>query len=493
MDPLRELGLLIESRYPIIAIESVEEQRVEELLERTAINLGIQIYVWTVADGLRPMGSGTPLPNGKNPAKALAAVPEYVSDGIYFFKDLQRFFNDPEVVRRLCDAGQYLVNRRSAIVLSAPRIEMPDELQELTARFKLELPGPEDLRTLTNAVIAKLSSTHRIKVDLSPPDLEWLVESLKGLTLFEAERVLTRSILEHLTLNRKDLEKLAAIKKDLLEREALLDYVPTQEGLAEIGGLEHLKAWLTTRKQVFSPEARRFGLAPPKGILLIGVQGCGKSLAARAVAHEWGLPLLRFEPARLYDKYVGESEKHLERALTVAENLAPCVLMIDEIEKGFAYGGTGESDAGLSRRIFGRLLTWMQERKAQVFIVATCNDILQLPPELVRKGRFDEIFFIDLPSPTEREAVFKLHLKKRQRAPEAFDLPALVAASEGFSGAEIEQAILSALYAAFAERKELATGHILTELRTTHPLSAVRRDAVDELRQWAQGRTVMAS
>jgi len=280
VDPLRELGLLIESRYPIIAIASVEEQRVEEILQRTAITLETPLYVWTVADGLRRMGSTNPFPDGKNPAKALAAIAEFTSDGIYFFKDLQRFFNDGEVVRRMCDVAQKFVRRRSAIVLLGSHIDLPDELKTLAAPFKLDLPDSDALRNLAKDVMTNLTSTHHIKVDLSPPEFDQLVESLKGLTLFEAERVVTRAVLDDLVLNRQDLEKISGMKKDLLEREALLDYTPTQEALADIGGLGHLKAWLTTRKQVFSPEARRFGLTPPKGILLIGVQGCGKSLAA---------------------------------------------------------------------------------------------------------------------------------------------------------------------------------------------------------------------
>lgn len=492
MDTLRDLELLIESRYPIIAIESFEEQRVELILQRTALDLEMPLFVWTVADGLRRSGSDTPLPDGKNPARALAMVADLTGDGIFFFKDLHRFLTEMEVVRRLHDTAQHFVRRRGAIVLSGPRVDLPDELRELTAPFKLELPNDEELRTLARRVINDFTSQHRVKVQLSDVEFERLVDLLKGLTLFEAERVIARSILDDLVLDRRDLEHIAAIKKDLLEREALLDFIPAQETMTDIGGLEHLKAWLAKRRQAFTAEGRTFGLTAPKGILLIGVQGCGKSLVARAIARDWGLPLLRFEPARLYDKYIGESEKHLERALSVAERLAPCVVMIDEIEKGFAYGGSAEADAGLSRRVFGRLLTWLQERTAQVFVAATCNDILQLPPELVRKGRFDEIFFIDLPRRDERKAIFEIHLRKRKRDPGAYDLESLADASEGFSGAEIEQAIVSASYTAFAGAEDVTTAHILDELRATHPLSAVRQEEISALRQWAQGRTVMA-
>lgn len=493
MGTLGDLELLIESRYPIIALESFEEQRVEQILPRTALDLQMPLYVWTVADGLRRPGPGTPLPDGKNPARALAAVTDLTVDGIFFFKDLHHFLNDFEVVRRLHDAAQNFVRRRGAIVLSGPRIDLPDELRELTAPFKLELPAEDELRALAWRVIGDFTSQRRVKVQLSDAEFDRLVELLNGLTLFEAERVISRSILDDLTLNGRDLDRIVAMKKELLEREALLDFILVQDAVTDIGGLQQLKAWLAKRKQAFTPEGHKFGLTAPKGILLIGVQGCGKSLAARAIAREWALPLLQFEPARLYDKYIGESEKHLERALSVAERLAPCVMLIDEIEKGFAYGGSAEADAGLSRRIFGRLLTWLQERTAPVFVAATCNDILQLPPELVRKGRFDEIFFIDLPRPDERKAIFEIHLRKRKRDPAAFDLQALVDASEGFGGAEIEQAILSAAYTAFADGKDLTSGYLLDELRGTHPLSAVRREEISQLRGWAQSRTVMAS
>jgi len=273
----------------------------------------------------------------------------------------------------------------------------------------------------------------------------------------------------------------------------VLDCVPEQEGLDDVGGLRALKAWLERRRDALTPEAKKFGVEAPRGILLLGVQGCGKSLAAKAVAKSWGLPLLRLEPGRLFDKFIGESEKNLDRALATAERMAPCVLMIDEIEKGFASVVSSDSDGGLSRRILGRLLGWMQERAAPVFLVATCNQITALPPELMRKGRFDEIFFIDLPGADERRQIFAIHLTRRHRDPKGFDLDALASASEGFSGAEIEQAVVAALYTAFARRTELSTEHILEEIKATKPLSVTRAEEIEALREWAQGRAVPAS
>jgi SpoVK/Ycf46/Vps4 family AAA+-type ATPase len=273
----------------------------------------------------------------------------------------------------------------------------------------------------------------------------------------------------------------------------VLDCVPEREGLDDVGDLRGLKAWLEKRRKAFTPEAKEFGIPAPRGILLLGVQGCGKSLAAKAVAKTWGLPLLRLEPGRLFDKFIGESEKNLDRALATAERMAPCVLMIDEIEKGFASVVSSESDGGLSRRILGRLLGWLQEREAPVFLVATCNQITALPTELMRKGRFDEIFFIDLPALDERRQIFTVHLTHRHRDPAAFDLAALAEASDGFSGAEIEQAVVSALYTAFARGGELATEHILEEIKATRPLSVTRAEDVASLREWARGRAVPAS
>jgi SpoVK/Ycf46/Vps4 family AAA+-type ATPase len=269
--------------------------------------------------------------------------------------------------------------------------------------------------------------------------------------------------------------------------------VAPEENLAEVGGFLALKAWLAKRARAFEPAAKDFGIQMPKGILLLGVQGCGKTLVARAVAREWRLPLLKLEVGRLYDKFIGESEKNLERMLRSAEQMAPCVLMIDEIEKGLAWSASSESDAGLSKRIFGRLLGWLQDRKAPVFVVATCNNISLLPPEMTRKGRFDEIFFVDLPTPAERRDIFGVHLRKRKRDPTGFDLDALAAAAEGFSGAEIEQAVVAGLYTAFSRSAELTTAILIEELRTTKPLSVTRREEVDALRAWARDRTVSAS
>lgn len=493
MEALRDLEILILSRCPIIAVETYEEERIEEGLKGVAAKLGIPLFVWTVTGGLERAGEGNPIYDSKHPLKALGNVTAISGEGIYLFKDLHRYWGEAEVVRQLQDLARPFAKDRRALIITAPQITLPPELEKLAAFFRMDLPTEKELKLLAKNVVKNLSREHRIKVEISSDEFDRLVEGMKGLTLFEAERALTKAILRDLALTRRDLEVIIETKRELLEKEGVLEYFPPEGGMAEIGGLGRLKRWLAKRKKAFTPEAKRFGVPPPKGIILLGVQGCGKSMASKAVAREWGLPLLKMEPGRLYDKYVGESDKNLEKALKMAERMAPCVLMIDEIEKGFASTGSSEADAGLSKRIFGRLLGWLQERKGPVFVVATCNQIAGLPPELMRKGRFDEIFFIDLPHADSRKEIFAVHLKKRKRNPAAFDLGALAQASEGFSGAEIEQAVVSALYTAFSRDTDVDTSLLIDELRATIPLSVTREEDITALRAWARGRTVMAS
>ena len=493
MDALRNLEILVNSRTPLIAIETLEEDRVEQALERVAQRLRIALFVWTMTRGLRRSGALEPLYDTKEPLKALRNLRDLPNEGIYLMEDLYRSLGDATVVRTLQDLARSFSRERRAVVLTAPHVELPAELAPLVSLVKLELPTEVELRALAAEVFGRLAREHRLGSPPAPEILDRIAAALRGLTLFEAERALTRATLDDLTLGPRDIEVIAEMKKEILSRERVLDCVPEQENLDDVGGLEGLKAWLEKRRNAFSPEAKQFGVEAPRGVLLLGVQGCGKSLAAKAIAKTWALPLLRLEPGRLFDKFIGESEKNLDRALATAERMAPCVLMIDEIEKGFASVVSSEADGGLSRRILGRLLGWMQEREAPVFLVATCNQITSLPPELMRKGRFDEIFFIDLPTAEERKQIFAIHLRHRHRDPSGFDLAALAAASEGFSGAEIEQAVVAALYTAFARHVELATEHILEEIKVTKPLSVTRAEEVEELREWARGRAVPAA
>jgi hypothetical protein len=494
VNPLLDLELLVKSRYPLIAIQTWEEDRLTNALQYVGARLKLHVYEWTIGSAIRRRGMVTDTgDNGpQTPVDALRAVAS-LGDGIFHMKDLHRFLGEPPVVRRLLDLAPTLEHDRRSIVVSATHVTLPAELEKRAAFFRLELPTLDELRSAAKRVVDDLRRDHRIAVELTPAEFEQLIDRLRGMTLFEAEHALTRTILRDSALNRDDLAAIVDMKRELLAKDGLLDYIPVEATLGAVGGFASLKAWLAKRRRAFTPEAKSFGIVPPKGILLCGVQGCGKTLAAKAVAHDWALPLLKMEPGRLYDKFIGESEKNFDKVLALAEGMAPCVLLIDEIEKGFASVSSAESDAGLSRRLFGRLLGWLQDRKAPVFVVATSNAIDQLPPEMIRKGRFDEIFFIDLPTAAERKDIFAIHLGKRERDPARFDLDALAAAADGFSGAEIEQAVVSALYTAFAASSEVTTEILVGELRATRPLSVTRREDIAELRAWAADRAVPAS
>jgi len=493
MPPLSDLALMIQSRYPFIAVETSEEDRLETTLSQVAGDLRVPFFVWTVTNGLHRHGLPNAIYDSQQPLKGLNNVAAMTGEALFLMKDLHRYLTDPAVVRKCLDLAPAFGHDRRVIVMSAAKVELPSELEPLTARLTLALPGADELKSVVKRVVAECSRERPVSMGLSPGDLDRLVDRLRGFTEFEAERAITQAILRDNTLDARDIDFIVELKKEMLRKDSVLEYISPEENLAEVGGFKNLKAWLAKRKKAFTPEAKTFGIDPGRGILLLGVQGCGKTMVARAVAREWGLPLLKMEPARLYDKYIGETEKNLDKALRMAEQMAPCVLMIDELEKGLSYNPGGDADAGLSKRIFGRLLAWLQDRKAPVFVVATSNDIGQLPPELTRKGRFDEIFFVDLPNAEERTEIFAVHLRKRKRDPNLFDLAGLAAASEGFSGAEIEQAVVAGLYTAFSRGVEVSSAIIVEELKATKPLSVTRAETIGALREWARDRTVMAS
>ena len=319
--------------------------------------------------------------------------------------------------------------------------------------------------------------------------------NLRGLTEEEAERAVSQAIVSRYALSPDCVTDVLAAKKAMLKRSEMLEFIDASDNMASVGGLENLKQWLAQRRGAWEPEAKKFGLEPPKGVIILGVQGCGKSLCARSVAGEWKLPLVKFDTAAVYDKYIGETEKRIQKVFKVAEGLAPCVLWIDELEKVFAGSGPDSAsvDAGVSSRLLASFLSWMQDRKAPVFVAATCNNVTVLPPELIRKGRFDELFFVDLPNTAERKQIFSIQLTKRKRNPADYDLDRVAAAAKGFSGAEIESAVQTALYAAFSRKQDLKTEDMLTALTSTVPLSTTRAEEIAELRNWAQERAVWAS
>ena len=487
-----ELRLLINSRHPIITIETPEEERVEHLLFDLASELNVPFYTWSVADGLGRF-HGAPIYNSDSPEQALANLAQIQGDAIFLLKDFARYCDNDRISRRLREIAEKFCTARRSIVITAAALQLPPDLQADAAPFQLGLPSAEDLLPAVRAALVELGREQQTPVVLDSGGVAQLTQNLVGLPQEEALRTLRMAILSRKRIDAGLLDAILDAKRKAMRSEGLLESVRRDSSFADIAGLSNLRDWIGKRKSALTPEGRRFGLEPPKGILITGVQGCGKSLAARSVAGEWGYELARLDAGALYDKYVGESEKRLQKALEMAQKLAPMVLWIDEIEKAFASAGSsGDADAGLSQRLLATLLTWMQDRESGVFLAATSNNITVLPPEMLRKGRFDEIFFVDLPSAGVRSALFALHLKKRGREVAGFDLASLAAASEGFSGAEIEQSIVAALYTAFAQKQQLTTEILLGEIRTTRPLSVTRAEDVQAIRDWAKTRAVPA-
>ncbi len=472
--------------------ETVEEKRFEALVRAVAGQLDLPVWTWSAASGLSPCHPADQ-PKTTELAVALRHVRATSEDGVWLLKDPQAHLENPATLRCLRETAQEFEGSVRTIVLVGPELPGKPELEEITVRFEFDLPGTEELRELVTQTIRRTArDSPGTRIALSGDDVEGLVSDLRGLSLFEAERALARAIVEDNALTPDDRPRVRESKKELVEGGGLLDFVPAPEGMDQIGGLARLKKWIATRRVGLTPGAGQKPLDPPKGILLLGVQGCGKSLAAKAVAATWDLPLLSLDAGRLLAPYIGESERNLRDALKRVERMAPCVLWIDEIEKAFVSVRSTETDGGVSKRLLGALLTWMQERAAHVFLVLTANSVQELPPEMVRKGRVDEIFFIDLPGAAARAEIFRLHLERRGEASSRFDLGPLAEASAGFSGAEIEQAIVSALYEARAAGVPLGTSGVLVALRSTRPLSVVRAEPIAALRAWAVGRCVPA-
>ena len=493
-DLAKELKLLIQSRYPIVYLETWEEARAEALVQAVAEELGVPLYVWTLTSGLCRAGTRNPLYQSESPRAALSNIASLRGDALYLLKDFHRHWEDTEVVRLVRDLLDKFRQSNRSILVTAPTVSIPLELQKDVARFALGLPDADDFEEMVPSVVKETEQTVRLEKELDANGRRRLARNLSGLTLAEGGRVLRRCLLARRRLDDQTVTDVLMAKREELGRSGVLEFIELGERFAALGDLRNLKKWLEQRRGAFSAEAEKFGLEPPRGILILGVQGCGKSLLAKAVAFEWQIPLVRLDPGRLYDKYIGESERQLRQTLEGATKMAPLVLWIDEIEKGFASTTAGaDVDAGLSQRMLGTMLAWLQEKRAPVFVTATCNNIASLPPELLRKGRFDEIFFVDLPDEEARREIFRIHLAKRQRPPEEFDLDLLAAGSESFSGAELEQAIVAALYTAFAGKKPLTSELLLSELKKTHPLAVTRREDIERLRAWARGRTVPAN
>lgn len=489
MNDLKDLEIIVESGTPIVLIETQEESRVEGLFRRLSTRLGRPLYRWSAATGLARLDAAEAGPmGGQEAVEALKRILAASAPGLYLLFDIHRWIDDALTLRALREVAQNHGRAAHTLVLVAPELPIPAELKSLAARFELSLPTREELEQLIRDESAAWGQRNRKSVQASAKVMEALVRNLLGLTLLDAQRLIRTAIQDDGLLTEADLDEIQEAKYRLLDLGGVLSYEMDTTRFSEVAGLERLKGWLEARRSVFLADDAPVGLDPPKGILLLGVQGGGKSLAAKSVAGAWGLPLLRLDFGALYNKYYGETERNLRESLKTAAVMAPCVLWIDEIEKGLAT----DDEGGPSKRILGTLLTWMAERKEKVFLVATANDIESLPPELLRKGRFDEIFFVDLPKPPVRAAIFEIHLKKRSQDPTTFDILALAAAAEGFTGAEIEQAVVAALYSAHAKGEALTTDHIKTELTNTRPLSVLMAEKIAYLRAWAAERTVSA-
>jgi len=496
-----EVEILIRARYPILYVISSEEMRVQEVLLEIASRRQKKVFEWTYSSGIVPAGASIQSQKGRNPATkdplaALDHVIDQVEPAIFLFKDFHPFLTRSNfaVIRRLKDIALHLRNSRKTIVLISPVMEIPAELDKEITVLNFPPPTKEDLAILLDQAIADLRESQQVEIDLDGEGRERLLQAALGLTLGEAENVFAKIIVKNQRLSADHVGEVFAEKQQIIRKSGLLEYYAAEEDFANVGGLGVLKDWLNKRAVAFTAEAHAFGLPPPKGVLLLGVQGCGKSLCAKAVSRLWQLPLLRFDMGRMFGSLVGSSEENVRRAIAVAESIAPAVLWVDEIDKAFTGSqSSGITDGGTTARVFGTFLTWLSEKSAPVFVVATANDVSQLPPELLRKGRLDEIFYVDLPLEEERGEIFRIHLAKRNRNPEEFDLPALVTASPEFSGAEIEEAIISALYDAFYAKQELATTHVFTALSQTVPLARTMAEQVTEQRNWAIGRARNAS
>lgn len=486
MPDSHDLELILKSHIPILVIETREEQRAVNLIRSLQFRLGLPVYKWTVTEGLQRIDLDyEPQRHNAKPGEVLGNIKAGAQAGIYLLLDFHPYLDEPMHVRLLKDIALAYEVTHQTIVLISHDISIPPELKNFSARVELNLPDEVALKSIVNNIAEQWGKRYRKKVKANPDSFAALVKNLSGLTHSEASRLARTAIYDDGAITPDDLPQVMKAKYALLNREGMLHFELDTEKFSNVGGFNRLKNWIRQRQPAFAGSLPKLDV--PRGILLLGVQGCGKSLAAKAVAGVFGVPLLRLEFAAMFNKYHGETERNLRESLRAAEVMAPCVLWIDELEKGISVG---ENDGGTSRRVLGTLLTWMAEKKAAVFIVATANEIDALPPELVRKGRFDEIFFVDLPDLPTRRLIYDIHLRKRDFATEEFDTQRLAELSEGFSGAEIEQSVVAAIYAAHAQQIGLNNNHIMQEIKQTRPLSVVMAERISALRAWAGERTV---
>jgi ATP-dependent 26S proteasome regulatory subunit len=490
------LDLYVRARYPLLWLVTPEERRAVDEIVALAAEQRKRVLLWSGTVGLVNPAVPDREDNAKrDPLALLKTILEDTEPCLWVLRDFHPFLKDPNVVRRLREVAFRLEHSEKTVILLGPVLKIPPELEKEITVLDFELPTPTELQVMLDSIVAALERSGKGAVSLDKRQRARLVQACLGLTETEAGNAVAKAVVQaNGVLDGRAVEAVTAEKQQIIRKSGLLEFYDNTERMENVGGLDVLKEWLRKRVRAFGEEARAFGLPEPKGILLVGVQGCGKSLVARSVANTWRLPLLRLDVGRLFASLVGSSEENLRQAIRVAESISPVVLWVDEIEKGFSgVGSSNVSDAGTAARVFGSFITWLQEKQKPVFVIATANDVSQLPPELVRKGRFDEIFFVDLPSAQERVDIWRIHLLKRNRAPQEFDLGVLAMASEGLSGAEIEQAVIAGLYEAFDRGRPLQMGDLLDVLQDTVPLSRMMDEQIEDLRAWARQRARAAS
>lgn len=481
---------LIRARYPLIYVVSFEENRVNQSLLKTALARKKQLCSWTITNGLE-LADGSYITELKDPIKVLEYILQSDMNGIFVLRDYHPYLNDPVVVRKLRDVAHSLKTTMKNVIFLSPALKVPIELEKEIAVIDYELPDKEELSAIIKHIAQSVGDTSKLDVMKSPEQYSKIVEAALGLTAEEAENVFAKSLVQK---GQFDIRTVLSEKEQIIRKSGVLEYYHVNENMKEVGGLDQLKIWLTKRGKAFTPKAREFGLPEPRGILLLGIPGCGKSLTAKAISGMWQLPLLKLDVGKVFSSFVGSSEENVRRAIQTAESIAPSILWLDEIEKGFSgLGSSGQTDGGTTARVFGTFLTWLQEKKTPVFVVATSNNVSQLPPELLRKGRFDEIFYVDLPSKEERTEIFRIHLEKRNRATVDFNLEKLATLTHGFSGSEIEEIIVSSLYDAFDNGVELAQQHMEDVITTMIPLSQTMEEQIRGIREWAKLRARRAS
>ena len=484
-----ELNILIQAQYPLIYLITSEEERSERaiaLIAQTKTPLR-QVFIWTMTHGMVEYGHPRNVTRHEtlSPEAAINWVYRQKEAGLFVFKDLHPFLDDPGTIRSLRDAIASFKGTNKTIVLMSPLQKIPIELEKEVVVLDFPLPDLAELNQVLSSQL-EIAKNRRPTTETR----EKLLKSALGLTRDEAEKVYRKAYVKTGRLTEEEVEIVLSEKKQLIRRNGILEFVEEDETIDAVGGLDELKRWLKQRSNAFTEKAREYGLPQPKGMLILGVPGCGKSMIAKTTSRLWGLPLLRLDMGRVYDgSMVGRSEANLRSALKTAESISPAILFIDEMDKAFGgSGGSSDSDGGASSRIFGTFLTWMQEKTSPVFVMATANRVERLPGEFLRKGRFDEIFFVDLPSPEERQSIFQIHLGKRRSEIARFDLEQLAKVSDGFSGAEIEQAIIAAMYEAFAQDREFTQLDIIAAIKATLPLSKTMTEQVTALRDWARQR-----